>query len=356
MTIRRSNNLNSGTAILSAKKIFAYGFSLRKRSIVKQFIHRDDIVFIDAASKVTEHGILLLWGRTQAPAPLPAEVKIVRLEDGFLRSVGLGADLVQPLSWVIDTRGIYFDATGVSDLEYMLENNVFDETLLTRAEAFRQHILQSGLTKYNVGDSHWLPPSNDKRIVLVPGQVETDASIKFGALNICRNIDLLKAVRAANPDAYVLYKPHPDVVAGLRGVGNGEAEAKQYCDELVIDVGMAELLDKVHEVHTMTSLTGFEALLRGRHVVCYGAPFYAGWGLTEDHLTISRRTRKLSLAALVAGAMLLYPTYVSRVNGGHISPEQALDELVAWHQATKAPQSWLNKGFRRLARKLLRRP
>ena len=43
---------------------------------------------------------------------------------------------------------------------------------------------------------------------------------------------------------------------------------------------MDVLLGIVDEVHTLTSLTGFEALLRGIEVHAYGGPFYAGWGLT----------------------------------------------------------------------------
>ena len=35
-------------------------------------------------------------------------------------------------------------------------------------------------------------------------------------------------------------------------------------------------------METMTSLAGFEALLRGKPVTTHGQPFYAGWGLTED--------------------------------------------------------------------------
>jgi capsular polysaccharide export protein len=86
----------------------------------------------------------------------------------------------------------------------------------------------------------------------------------------------------------------------------------------------------VDEVHTLTSLSGLEALLRQKKVSCYGQPFYAGWGLTMDHAPIARRNRKLQLDELVAGALILYPTYVSRVSGCFTTPERAVEELVAW--------------------------
>jgi capsular polysaccharide export protein len=356
MTLIQAENQNALTLLASAKKVFAFGFSLRKRKIVRQFTRRDDVVFIDSAKAVSADSILLLWGRAEAPKPLPSAVQIVRLEDGFLRSVGLGADLIQPVSWVMDARGIYFDATQASDLEHLLETAAFDEALLARAESFAARIVKSGMTKYNVGAGSWSPPVSARQIILVPGQVETDASIKFGALKICQNIELLKAVRAANPDAYVVYKPHPDVLAGLRGSGRKENTALNWCDEVVTDIGMADMLDKVQEVHTMTSLTGFEALLRGKRVVCYGAPFYAGWGLTEDHLAVPRRTRRLSLNALVAAALLLYPTYISRRNGVPISPEQAFDELESWRAAAKKHDGALKEAARKVSRLFLRRP
>ena len=104
---------------------------------------------------------------------------------------------------------------------------------------------------------------------------------------------------------------------------------------------MATLLDAVDEVHVLTSLAGFEALLRGRQVVCHGMPFYAGWGLTRDALRCDRRHRALSIDELVAGALILYPTYVSRVTGRHASPEDILRELADWRASAKsAPGGW----------------
>jgi capsular polysaccharide export protein len=188
------------------------------------------------------------------------------LEDGFIRSIGLGADLIQPLSWALDTRGIYYDATQSSDLEHILQNTVFDAGLSHRAGKLRERLVATGLTKYNVGTNDWQKrgKAESAYVILVPGQVESDASLAFGAPGIRANVDLLKAVRLANPLAYILYKPHPDVVAGLRQQGQGEDAAQQWCDELVSDVAMGRLLEHVDAVHTLTSLTGFEALLRGK--------------------------------------------------------------------------------------------
>ncbi len=311
-------------------QVYARGFSGYKKPIVRRFFQGSTVIFDCPPAQMPTPATLVIWGRQAVSAWEAEHCRIIRLEDGFIRSVGLGADLIQPLSWALDTCGIYYDATQPSDLENLLENYHFDTALLSRAQALRQRLVAAGLTKYNVGTATWQRPTVANPVILVPGQVESDASLAFGAPGLRNNLDLLKAVRLANPAAYILYKPHPDVVAGLRKRGQGEDEARQWCDEIVVDVAMGALLEQVDAVHTLTSLSGFEALLRGKQVVCYGLPFYAGWGLTEDVLTVGRRTRTLQLDELVAATLILYPTYVSRSNGQFTTPEQALDELLRW--------------------------
>jgi capsular polysaccharide export protein len=327
--------------------VFAYGFSYRKREILRRFVGDVNVHFIDREEAVPSGGALLLWGSSMPPAGMTTDVRIMRLEDGFLRSVGLGADLVPPVSWVIDRQGIYYDATRPSDLESLLQTTEFSPDLIARAARLRKRIVESGVTKYNVGSRGWKRPATRAKVILVPGQVEKDASLRFGAPEIHTNIGLLHAVRWANPDAYIVYKPHPDVVAGLRGRGLGEEAAARWCDEVVVDASMGEMLSAVDEVHVLTSLTGFEALLRGRPVTCYGQPFYSGWGLTRDIVPTERRTRRLSLDALVAGALILYPTYVSRTTGAFTTPEKALDELLAWRAASVSRfAAWRQKTLR----------
>ena len=166
--------------------------------------------------------------------------------------------------------------------------------------------MAKGLTKYNVGQralsrDNW--PS-DRRVLLVPGQVEDDASVRRGGCGIRGNLELLREVRRRNPEAFIIYKQHPDVEVKNRKGRIDDAEALRVADEVVRDVRMDALLAVVDEVHTLTSLTGFEALLRGVKVCAYGGPFYAGWGLTEDCATerafLARRTARLTLDELAA--------------------------------------------------------
>lgn len=330
--------------------VYAYGFSIRKRAIVRRFLVGVKVRFVSSNKSVPSGATVLLWGSAKLPAIISTDVKILRSEDGFLRSVGLGADLVYPISWVIDSRGIYYDATQVSDLEYLLATTEFSEGILQRASSLRERIIVVGLTKYNVGVGYWYRPAGIKQVILVPGQVESDASIRYGALEICTNLALLQAVRKANPQAFILYKPHPDIVAGLRKQNMTKVDYASYCDQIVLDFPMADLLKEIDEVHTLTSLTGFEALMRGKKVVCYGQPFYAGWGLTEDKIPIIRRTKMLNINALVAAALILYPSYISIKNVKAISPEQALEELIELKANTAKYKTW----YRRLLRFFLR--
>ena len=336
--------------------LVAHGISWRKRALVRDFTGRSDVRFVARGARVPAGADLLLWGSSAVPADLPEQVResvrVVRMEDGFLRSVGLGADLTRPISWVLDTRGMYYDARTPSDLEVLLQTTPFSPPLLERAEAFRRHIVQSGLSKYNLSGTPWQRPDRDGAVVLVIGQVETDASIATGALAVRTNMALLQATRQARPAAWLVYKPHPDVVAGLRGSGAMESQACQWADEVVTHGSAVQMLSQVDEVHVMTSLTGFEALLRHKPVFCHGQPFYAGWGLTHDHHPHPRRTRCLTLDELVAGALLLYPVYVSCQSRKACTPEQALQELVTWRSRSRHPLPW----WRRLLRPLLARP
>jgi capsular polysaccharide export protein len=309
--------------------VYAVGFELWKRSPLRTFLPGKKLVYERSPRTIPRHNKVEIatWGSRFADADFPEGSSITRYEDGFIRSTGLGVRFAPAISWIRDNRGIYYDATRPSDLEEILQHEEFDPTLLQRARRLREQVVRAGLTKYNLPGPKWQRPARAKRVVLVPGQVESDASITLGTRNVQTNRALLESVRTANPDAYLLYKPHPDVVAGLRKRGDGEGAAAALCDAVVTAAPMHELLEAADEVHVMTSLTGFEALLRGKRVVVYGQPFYAGWGLTTDLDPPERRTRRLELDELVAGALIRYPVYRSPSTSKTCEAEEAVDEL-----------------------------
>ena len=259
-------------------------------------------------------------------------VTLARMEDGFIRSVGLGSDFNWPYSLVVDRKGIYYDPSRPSELEDIcnaMPKHPDRTALLERVAALRTLILDKGLTKYNTGFRAALPPKLPERktIVLVPGQVEDDASVRCGGFGMS-NLDVLRAVREARPDAFIIYKPHPDVESGNRQGAISDAEVLRHANIILRDFPMGHLLPLVHEVHTLTSQTGFEALLRGVKVFTYGGPFYAGWGLTEDKQSFPRRKARLILDELVAGVLLLYPSYYDWQTGNFCRAEDVCCRLL----------------------------
>ncbi len=264
------------------------------------------------------------WGARDS-ARLPPDTPALRIEDGFLHSCGLGSDMNAPYSQVIDRRGLYFDPSRPSELTAILNEAAFDEAELQRACALRLEIARLGITKYNLGRHRprWCTPAG-QRVILVPGQVADDASIRLGTRGIRTTETLLREVRARYPDAFIVYKPHPDVLSGNR---HGLVDATHLADQVDLNSDLISLIEVADEIHTLSSLSGFDALLRGKAVYTYGLPFYAGWGLTYDALEQPWRQRSLSLDMLVAGVLLRYPVYWDWTLGLFTTPEAVVMRL-----------------------------
>ena len=284
----------------------------------------------------------LQWGALHKPIALDSACQQIQVEDGFLRSIGLGALLAKPFSWVFDYAGMYYDATRPSDLEVLLQTHPFSADFIERAHLLQDSIIRLELTKYNqisLPDAHQKDElekysqsiknakARGQKVALVIGQVETDASIRLGGIDIFTNADLLKAVRARHPDALLAYKPHPDVVEGVRSQKGSDQHTLGLCDVLAPNQSLPLLLKDVDEVHTISSLGGFEALIRNKTVYCYGMPFYAGWGLTIDAHSCPRRTRRLNLLELIAGSLIMYPIYLHPTTESYCTPESLIYAL-----------------------------
>jgi len=273
---------------------------------------------------------LLIWAGKEPEDFDPGAVPLRRVEDGFLRSRGLGATLVPPMSLVTDDLGIYYDPSRESRLERLIPAPL-PPGGLRRAERLRARIIAAGLSKYNLTGG--LPHLPDGHRILVPGQVEDDASIIKGAGAVRTNLGLLQAARAANPDAVIVYKPHPDVEAGLRPGAIPTANLAGLADVVALHAGPVALIEACDAVWTITSLLGFEALIRGKSVTCLGMPFYAGWGLTQDLCPAPARrltggSRRPDLDALVYAALIAYPRYFDPITDRPCPPEVVVDRLI----------------------------
>ncbi|TJZ81819.1 capsular polysaccharide biosynthesis protein [Paracoccus hibiscisoli] len=297
----------------------AYGMRLwKRRFLAREFGDAQPLRFApDPGPEVT-----LAWAGSAAAVP-----QATRVEDGFLRSRGLGAALTPPLSIVADDLGIYFDPTAPSRLESLISLGP-PPCGRDRAQRLITALVAARLTKYNLGGASDLPPRDGRPCILVPGQVENDASILKGAGAERTNLALLQRVRTENPDACLIYKPHPDVEAGLRPGAIDEDTVATLADHIARDADPVTLIEAVDAVWTITSTLGFEALLRGKPVTVLGAPFYAGWGLTRDLGPIpARRQARPDLAALAHACLIAYPRYRDPVTGLPCPVELALERL-----------------------------
>ena len=307
------------------------GMRLWKRApLQRAFGLRHKVIFADPATRAIalagQDRRLMVWAGKATPALDVAGA--VRIEDGFLRSRGLGADLIAPLSLVCDDLGIYYDPTRPSRLEQLIAHSVtLPDDARARAARLIARITREGLSKYNIGGATLPAGLPTGRRILVPGQVEDDASIRLGAGSVNTNLGLLQAARDANPAAVILYKPHPDVEAGLRiGV---VPEAARIADAVLDRTDAMAALAAVDEVWTMTSALGFEALLRGKRVTCLGQPFYAGWGLTDDRgPALTRRVARPDLVGLTHAVLIDYPRYFDPVTGRPCPVEVIVDRLI----------------------------
>ena len=209
----------------------------------------------------------LCGGRKFAPRSLGQLERegavFVEVEDGFLRSRGLGADCIPPLSITVDRAGAHFDPSKTSELEALLQSGTFADALLQRASELRALIVENGLSKYQQGGAPLARRVTGRRHILVPGQVEDDLAVLMGGCGLSSNLELLKLVREQAPDAYILYKPHPDVLAGHRRGMLPRRECLQFVDEIVGELPIASLINMVDEVHVNRHLRASRRCLGG---------------------------------------------------------------------------------------------
>ncbi len=320
-------------------QILCYRIAPWKRGYVRRYLQSpwNRVRFVDRTTRLERLSAaggdcrVLIWGDRCPPALRQVleqrRLPLWRMEDGFLRSVGLGKGYTPPASLVIDRHGIYYDPASASDLERILSQTEFGPAELERARRLIDAIVRLDISKYNVGRRRPLQtgaPSGTP-VVLVPGQVPGDASLRHGSPGIGSNAELVARVRQERPEAFLVYKPHPDVVGGH--VRDPEPPPEGAVDLVVTEVDIASCLRAVDELHTLTSLAGFEALLREVPVTTWGRPFYAGWGLTEDRDPPPRRRRRLTLPELVAGVLIRYPRYLDYGTGLFTTPERVLQQL-----------------------------
>lgn len=265
--------------------------------------------------------ILVTWGKgklshcAEYSASKNKQSILMRLEDGFLRSLRCGKD-ASSISLIIDKTGIYYDSYCSSDLEILLnfENDFFSDRSIAEVQ---KKIISYKISKYNHATdlNDRVLRGDDTSRVLVVDQTYGDMSVKYGNASEKSFSQMLDAARTENPSATIYVKTHPEVTSRRK---KGYLTNIQEGERVVIirdDVNPIDLIQQMDKVYVVTSQMGFEALMCGKPVVTFGVPWYAGWGVTDDRVRNSlawvRRTKKRTVDELFAAAYIHYTHYLN---------------------------------------------
>ena len=327
-----------------AGRVFALGIkrSRRHRLAASMKTHSNELHFIQDFREAQRIGIdsksvVVTWDyELYAIADIllqQARCQHLVLHDGFMARLEAGADADAVYSYGMERGGVANSngSRARSSMEELLSNDAaYSPELLARARGLIDGIVRLRITRDGVdrlGPVTRRIPSG-KRVIAVLGEDCID-SIEAPSADIDSSQKLLKKVRAANPDAYIIYRPYSDSISGGRFDGFTKSDLSKLCDHIEYRAGVTHVIDIADEVNVISASSGFYALLRGKKVACYGLPFYAGVGLTEDlmpHYLLNRRTHKRTLEEVVAAALILHATYFDSRTGLRCEPE----DYVRW--------------------------
>ncbi len=329
--------------------IFCFGVRHWTRANIKPFLRssKNRIVFVKSVSAAKQAGIkpgdrVAIW-RTRRPDRLEELIAItgqqpIKLENGFLESLGFESKSAQPVSLLLDNENIYNTSSKSSTLDSILKNTKFTTYQIKKSASIRHKIAASRESRLVLKTD----AITNQKILLIPGQIESEQAAIATRNDITTNLALIHSVRKANPDAYLIYKPHPQVANGSSAGKVHPDTVLKHCDQYVELSDIPTCLETVDEVHTLSSIVGFEALIKGIPVTTYGRPFYAGWDLTTDLSVLLTPGKKLSINELIAGALLVYPRYYDWDSGSFTDCESIIDKFI---EKTKAAPK---QGFKKL--------
>ncbi|EOI2645800.1 capsular polysaccharide biosynthesis protein, partial [Campylobacter jejuni] len=265
--------------------------------------------------KINKDDLFFGWGRKKSGLKAmnfakKYKTKFILLEDGFIRSLNLGVENSPSFSIIKDDIGIYYDATMPSKLENLLNAYEFKDEEIKQAKKAIELIKKYKISKYNnnldIPDDYF---QKDEKRVLIITQTANDASLEFGLAKDFKTLDMIKDAIKENPKSKIYIKTHPDVLSGKKQSDLDLNSLPKECILITENFNPIALLEFFDKVYTKTSGMGFEALMQECECICYGMPFYVGWGLTKDKLECKRRIRKRNLEEVFYAAYILYSEY-----------------------------------------------
>jgi len=298
---------------------------------------------MDILPQLSAVDVFLQWGikdlsskRHQRMAARALGKPVLIAEDGFIRSVDIGLSGTPGLSLILDDRTAYYDASKPSRMELMLQ----DGSDLTpeqkkRARAAIDKVVAARVSKYNHAPDRPIPiGSPDRPKILLVDQRFGDQAILSGmATEESFDRMILDAI-TNHPDHDIIVKQHPDAITGGKSCYFSNERLARFngiSDRLfpiAFDINPFVLFDMVEEVYVATSGMGFEALMAGKKVHCYGVPFYSGWGITEDRIAIERRSRRRSIEDIFHIAYIECSRYFDPDKGHKVEVEDIVDYIV----------------------------
>ncbi|QDY70409.1 glycosyltransferase [Qingshengfaniella alkalisoli] len=274
-------------------------------------------------------------GAVEALQIMPEDREILFFESSFLatshswsHSFREGDPKYACLGYVYDDISHYFMADHPNRLIRKLNGeDEPTERERARADQAMQRIVSQRISKYNAQPmTPPVPASDYARRVLVCDQAYADASTVYGKMGDADFEKMLYAAIRENPDAEIWVKSHPDTAweKGKRAGYYSHLESFGRVRILRDPVNPYSVFDLVDTVYVGTSQMGFEALMAGKKVVTFGAPFYGGWGLTDDRQEIPHRHRQRDLASIFHYFYVWYSIYMVP---GKPAPSQIEDVL-----------------------------
>lgn len=321
-------------------------------------VDEDDI---DGEAPVLMYGAILddiskSHDSTKALLPhVKADAPVYFFEMGFLASTTswsealASRDLRQAcLGYIFDDRAQYY----MSDYETRLDEKLNGDFELSaeerdRAQRVMRRIVDAKISKYN-SQPFFRPTVSPiyTRRVLVVDQNFSDASTFYGRAPEHEFSAMLEAAISENPDAEILVKTHPDLNWVKGGKRRGYFDQLETSGRVRImreSVNPFELFGLVDKVYVGTSGMGLEALLAGKEVVCFGAPCYAGWGLTDDRVVVPHRHRKRDLVEVFHAFYIWYTIYHLPEGEVPARIEDVLDYIEAHRPVRPIPEAALQK-------------
>ncbi|TGN52618.1 hypothetical protein E4L95_16210 [Paracoccus liaowanqingii] len=226
--------------------------------------------------------------------------------------------------FIIDDMGYYFDSRQPSRVEKTLNDGNFNlsEIEMKRAKSLISKICAESITKYNKYVSECGYKLEDGAILVID-QKKGDASIEFAGAHDNTFLEMMDKAVAENPDKPIYFKRHPDSIH--RNMNSYRDRRRQAIIILPDEVSIGAVINQCDTIYTVSSQVGFEGLLRGKKVVTFGAPFYSGWGLTDDRMPITRRSTKRNIEELFHVSCIKNSIYFDSDTGKIIEMEEAID-------------------------------